>query len=50
MILVTKSLRRGSITMIIPWQKRRRVLTNNIKVVATLMKGLGALLVRSNMG
>ena len=49
-IIVTKILIRGSITKFHEWETRIGVKIKISKVVAILLKGLGALLVRSNMG
>ena len=49
MILVTKSLRKGSITKIHPWETKRELQTKIPKVLAILLRGLGALLVGSNI-
>ena len=43
MILVTKNLRRGSITKILPRETTIGLKTNVPKVVATLLRGLGVL-------
>ena len=47
MILVNKSVRSGSITKILSWETKRVLQTEIPKVVAILIKGLGALLVGS---
>ena len=49
MILVTKILRRGSIIKILPWEIRIGIQAKIPKVVAILLRGLGALLVGSNI-
>ena len=49
MIIATKNIRRGSITKILPWEKFIGIRTNLLKVVATLLRGLDALLVESNI-
>ena len=49
MILVIKSLRRGSITKILPWETRIGIQIKIPKVVAILLRGLGALLVGRNI-
>ena len=49
MILVTKSLRKGSITKIIPWETRIGLQIKVPKVVVVLLKGIGALIVVRNI-
>ena len=49
MILVTKNLRKGSITNILPWETRRRLQTKIPKVVAILLRVIGVLLMGSNL-
>lgn len=49
MIVVTKSLRRDSITKIFPLETRIGLETNIPKVVARLLSELGVLIVESNI-
>ena len=44
-VLVNKSLRRGCITKILPWETRRVLQTKFLKVVPILLRGLGYILV-----
>ena len=49
MILVTKRLKRGLITKMLPWETRIGLQIKIPKVVFTLLRGLGALLVGRNI-
>ena len=49
MILVTKSLRKVCITKILPWETRIGLQPKVSKAVAIFFRGLGALLVGSNV-
>ena len=50
MIVATKGLRRDFIPKILLWETRIGLHFNILKVVVIPMKGLGALLAKSNMG
>ena len=49
MILVTKSVRRVSTSKIFPWETRIGLQTKIPKVLSILFRGLGALLLGSNI-